>query len=102
MNSKEEQVFSLSLVFAPSYIFSSANIAITSTSLPSLLIFLLSLSAGRACSILTSRGGGGWSQKLQQKNAVFFINSCTMHCKKVSDFPVPSRDVTNQTLPGRE
>jgi hypothetical protein len=22
--------------------------------------------------------------------------------KKVSDFPVPSRDVTNQTLPGRE
>jgi hypothetical protein len=22
--------------------------------------------------------------------------------KKISDFPVPSRDVTNQTLPGRE
>ncbi len=22
--------------------------------------------------------------------------------KKVSDFPVPSQDVTNQTLPGRE
>jgi hypothetical protein len=27
----------------------------------------------------------------------------TMHCKKkVSDFPVPRRDVTYQTLPGRE
>jgi hypothetical protein len=26
-----------------------------------------------------------------------------VHCKKmVSDFPVPSRDVTNQTLPGGE
>ncbi len=26
-----------------------------------------------------------------------------VHCKKkVGDFPVPSRDVTNQTLPGRE
>ncbi len=26
-----------------------------------------------------------------------------IHCKKkVSDFPVPSRDVTYQTLPGRE
>ncbi len=22
------------------------------------------------------------------------------HCKKVSDFPVPNRDVTDQTLPG--
>jgi hypothetical protein len=28
---------------------------------------------------------------------------CVAHCKKkVTDFPVPSRDVTNQTLPGRE
>jgi hypothetical protein len=26
----------------------------------------------------------------------------TYTVKKVSDFPVPSRDVTNQTLPGRE
>ncbi len=26
-----------------------------------------------------------------------------VHCKKrVNDFPIPSRDVTNQTLPGRE
>jgi hypothetical protein len=26
----------------------------------------------------------------------------TLHCKKkVSDFPVPSQDVTNQTLPGK-
>ncbi len=25
-----------------------------------------------------------------------------MHCKKVIEFPVPSRDVINQTLPGRE
>jgi hypothetical protein len=27
--------------------------------------------------------------------------SCTLllHCKKVRDFPVPSRNVTNQTLP---
>jgi hypothetical protein len=25
-----------------------------------------------------------------------------LHCKKVSDFPVPSREVTNQTLYGRE
>jgi hypothetical protein len=25
-----------------------------------------------------------------------------LHIKKNSDFPVPSRDVTNQTLPGRE
>jgi hypothetical protein len=24
-----------------------------------------------------------------------------LHCKKVSDFPVPSLDVTKQTLPGR-
>ncbi len=26
----------------------------------------------------------------------------TYTVKKVNDFPVPSRDVTNQTLPGRE
>ncbi len=26
----------------------------------------------------------------------------TLHCKKVSDFPVPSGDVTYQTLPGEE
>jgi hypothetical protein len=23
-----------------------------------------------------------------------------MHCKKISDFPIPRRDVTNQTLAG--
>ncbi len=29
--------------------------------------------------------------------------SSIVHCnKKVTDFPVPSRDVTNQTIPGRE
>jgi hypothetical protein len=26
----------------------------------------------------------------------------SLNCKKVTDFPVPSRDVTNQGLPGRE
>ncbi len=26
----------------------------------------------------------------------------SMHCKKVTDFPVPSLDITNQILPGRE
>ena len=36
-----------------------------------------------------------------------FLHYCTPEywdctVKKVSDFPVPSRDVTNQTLPGRE
>ncbi len=30
------------------------------------------------------------------------IASCEYTVKKASDFPVPSRDVTNQTLPGRD
>jgi hypothetical protein len=35
--------------------------------------------------------------------ASWFQVQCTVHCKiKDGDFPVSSRDVTNQTLPGRE
>jgi hypothetical protein len=31
------------------------------------------------------------------------VTDRTVHCKKkVNDFPVPSRDVTNQTLPARQ
>ncbi len=32
--------------------------------------------------------------------SVHTLDSRVVHCKKVNDFPVPSRDVTNQTLPG--
>jgi len=36
-------------------------------------------------------------------SSYIFICGTQIHCKKrVSDFPVPSRDVTNQTLPDRE
>ncbi len=32
-----------------------------------------------------------------------FLPFFTMHCKKKDrDIPIPSRDVTNQTLPGRQ
>ncbi len=37
---------------------------------------------------------------LLKKKGVIFVSS--IHCKKISDYPVPSRDVPNQTLPGRE
>ncbi len=36
-------------------------------------------------------------------NSVLWMTAVTLHCKKkVSHFPVPSRDVTDQTLPGQE
>ncbi len=35
-------------------------------------------------------------------NTVGKAHSASSMEKKVSDFPAPSRDVTNQTLPGRE
>jgi hypothetical protein len=47
-----------------------------------------------------------WRQHL--KGRQFFFERETagegheLHCKKVTDFPVFSRDVTYQTLPGRE
>jgi hypothetical protein len=38
-----------------------------------------------------------------KKIKVFFGDAAAKGCKKtVSDFPGPSRDVTNQTIPGRE
>jgi hypothetical protein len=38
-----------------------------------------------------------------QGTQYLFICLSRPHCKKkVSDFPVPSRDVHNQTLPGRD
>jgi hypothetical protein len=43
--------------------------------------------------------GFGTSEYQFNRNQV--LNSNTLY-KKVSDFPVPSRDVTNQTIPGQE
>jgi hypothetical protein len=37
-----------------------------------------------------------------QKRIVLIYNFIIYTVKKVSHFPVPSRDVTDQTLPGRE
>ncbi len=34
-------------------------------------------------------------------NLCFLRNLISLTVKKVRDFPVPSRDVTNQTLPGK-
>jgi hypothetical protein len=39
--------------------------------------------------------------EIQEENAAKHENS-RYTVQKVNDFPVPSRDVTNQTLPGRE
>jgi hypothetical protein len=39
-----------------------------------------------------------WEQELTSPHPL----PCFYTVKKVSDFPIPSRDVTNQTLPGRE
>jgi hypothetical protein len=34
---------------------------------------------------------------------IFGLPALPLHCKKkIKDFPVPSQDVTNQTLSGRE
>ncbi len=32
----------------------------------------------------------------------FYVRLQVVHCKKINNFPVPSRDVTHQILPGRE
>ncbi len=49
--------------------------------------------------IAEARHGHG----LSGTQAEGFIRWNSMHCKqKVTDFPVPSRDVSNQTLPGRD
>jgi hypothetical protein len=47
--------------------------------------------------------GKGASCKFFSVSLLLLIKRNSLHCKKkVSDFPVPSRDVTNQTLPDRE
>jgi hypothetical protein len=47
-----------------------------------------------------------WIEGIYYKSAKFFLlllkGTLDALSKKVSDFPVPSRDVTNQTLPARE
>jgi hypothetical protein len=45
-----------------------------------------------------------WTDDSEPRTAKIkqWIADCHHIAKKVSDFPVPSRDVTNQTLPGQE
>jgi hypothetical protein len=47
--------------------------------------------------------GDGWVSLSAHSAAVCPAVNLLLHCKKkVNDFPVPSRDVAYQTLPGRE
>jgi hypothetical protein len=56
------------------------------------------------------KGNGICNYLILQTYPLFYKNRATRFCtvvgthynKKVSDFPVPSRDVTNQTHPDRE
>ncbi len=44
-----------------------------------------------------------WAARHQSEVQVKVMRKLAVHCKNnVIDFPVPSRDVNNQTLPGRE
>ncbi len=46
-------------------------------------------------SIISQCKGGEWNQVQRWQESVGKSNTV----KKISDFPVPSRDITNQTLP---
>jgi hypothetical protein len=51
------------------------------------------------------RPQGAYSQEMAFANGTSLpgpAHSHTLHCKKIIFFPVPIRDFTNQTLPGRE
>ncbi len=43
-----------------------------------------------------------FNERTVTKNTVTLFSKLTLHCKKSFNFPVPSRDVTSQTIPGRE
>ncbi len=62
----------------------------------------LGLTAGRANTpVLAHRvsRAGGWLDSYSIKKTRIKLRA---YCKQANDFPVPSRDVTYQTLPGRE
>jgi hypothetical protein len=60
-------------------------------------LFEIELQKDKSCSIFTL------NPSLEQNFEVSLASDSKPYTKKkVSDFPVPSRDVTNQTLPGRE
>jgi hypothetical protein len=80
------------------------EIVLSSMSCPLLLLLLLlAIRVLLLSSFKETVSGDFWHILKRSRHVVFrIIKQRNTLQKKFNDFPVPSRDVTNQTLPGRE